>query len=80
MANWKSGQSYFDALWSFRCKDVALLGGAWHQVLRRSPLLELLMRPFFRVVTLIADFEGRRVFRPILAPIVQAGGRDVGVT
>src|ERR1700676_1305670 len=54
-------------------------GGAEHQVLPRSRLLEPLMRSFFRVAALIAHFERRRVFRPIFAPIVQARRRDVGV-
>src|ERR1035438_8936811 len=58
----------------------AIFGGATHQVLPRSRLLELLMRSFFRVAALIAHFERRRVFRPILAPIVQARRCDVGVT
>jgi len=57
-----------------------ILGGAKHQVHLRSRLIRLLMRSFFPGVMLIADFERRRVFRPILAPIVEAGGRDIGVT
>jgi len=55
-------------------------GGAKHQVLPRSRLLGLLMRSFFRVAALITHFERRRVFRPILAPIVEARRCDVGVT
>jgi len=38
------------------------------------------MRSFFGRRSSIADFERRRVLRPIFAPIVEARRRDVGVT
>ncbi len=73
----RAAMSLFEgAILLFFCGE----GGARHQVLPRSRRLELPMRSFFRMAALIADFERRRVFRPILAPIVEARGRDVRVT